>query len=72
MFNNYFIDCAGFISITKRELPSKFMMPNIKFHGIENPHHHIRNFVSTMTQKGIDSNIFHIIFTWTFDKVEMR
>ena len=45
-----------------------FTMPDIKFHGIENLNQHIRNFVSAMTLKGIDKDVFHIIFPWTFDK----
>jgi len=41
-------------------------MSGIKFYGIENPHHHVRNFLSAITLKGIDKDIFHIIFPWMF------
>jgi len=53
-------------------LPPKFYMPNIKFHEIENPHHYMRNFVSAITLKDIDQDIFHIIFPWAFDKEIMK
>jgi len=62
MFNNYFHDYAGFTSIPKGMLLPKFTMSNIKFHGTENPHHHVKNFISNMTLKGIDNDIFHLIF----------
>jgi len=68
MFNNYSDDYAGFSSTPKGKLPLKFTMTNIKFHGTENPHHHVRNFVSAVTLKGIDKDIFHLIFPWTFEK----
>ena len=62
----------GFTSIPKRKLALKFTMSDIKFHRIENPYHHMRNFVSAMTLKRIDKDIFHIIFLWTFNMHVMR
>jgi len=47
-------------------------MLDIKFHGTENPHQHVRNSISAMTLKGIDKDIFHIIFPSAFDKDVMR
>ena len=47
-------------------------MPNIKFHGAKKPHHHVRDYFSALTLKGIDKDIFHIIFHWTFIKDVMR
>ena len=55
-------------TIPKEKLPPKFIMPDIKFHGAENPNLHVRNFVIVVTLKGIDKDIFHFIFPWTFDK----
>jgi len=72
MFNNYLSDYEGFTSFPEWKLPPKFIMSNIKFHGTDNPNHHVRNFVSAMTLKGIDKDIFHIIFPWTFDKDVIR
>jgi len=72
MFNNFYNDYVGFTTILKGKLPHKFTMPDIKFHGTENPNHHVRDFVSVMTLKGIDKDIFHLIFPWTFDKDAMR
>jgi len=46
-------------------------MLNIKFHRTENPLHHVSNFTSVMTLKGIGKDIFHIIFP-PFDKDVMR
>jgi len=51
MFNNYSNDYMGFTSIPKGKLLLKFTMLDIKFYGTENPHHHVRNFISTMTLK---------------------
>jgi len=62
MFNNYFDNYTGFVSITKENLPPKFTMPDIKFQGTENPHHHVRNIVGAMILKGIDKDIFYITF----------
>jgi len=45
---------------------------DIKVYGTENPNHHVRNFVSDVTLKGIDKDIFNLIFSWTFDKDVMR
>jgi len=72
MFKNYFNDYAGFTSIPKEKLSPLFIMLDIKFYEIENPHDHVRNFVSAMTLKGIDKDIFHIIFPLTFDQDVMR
>jgi len=47
-------------------------MLDIKFQGTENPHYHVRNFLSAMTLKGIHREIFHIIFPWSFNKDVMR
>jgi len=47
-------------------------MLDIKIHGTENPHCHVWNFISAMTLKEIDKDIFHIIFPWRFDKDVMR
>ena len=68
MFNNYFNDYKGFTSIPKGKLPLTFTMSDIKFHGTKNPRYHVQNFVSAMTLKGIDKDIFHFIFPWTFIK----
>ena len=68
LFNDY----VGFTSIPKGKLPPMFTMPNIKFRGIENPHHHIIKFISAMTLHGIDKDIFYLIFCWTFDKDVMK
>ena len=62
MFKNYFNDNAGFTSIPKGKLPLRFTMPCIKFNRIRNHHHHMRNLVSVMTLKGINNDIFHLIF----------
>jgi len=72
MFNNYFNDYTIFTSILKGKLPPKFTMPNIKFHGTGNPRHHMRNFISAMTLQGIDKDIIHLIFAWTFNKEVKR
>jgi len=72
MFNNYFNEYKGFTSISKGKLPPEFTMADIKFHGTENPHHYMGNFVMAITLKGIDKFIFHLIFPWTFDKDVMR
>jgi len=45
---------------------------NYVFHEIENPHHHVRNFVSAMTLKWIVKDIFHLIFYYAFGKDVMR
>jgi len=71
-FNNLIDDCARFTSIPRGKLPQKFTMSDIKFLGTENPHYHMRNYLSAVTLKGIDMDIFHIIFPWTFDKGVMR
>ena len=72
MFNGCFNNYAGFTSISKGKLLPKLMMPNIKFHGTENSYHHVSDFISAMALKGIDKNIFHLIFLWTFYKGIMR
>jgi len=69
MFNNYFNDYAGFTIIPKRKLSPKFTIPDIKFHGTAQ--HHMRSFIIAMTLKGIDKDIFHLIFPSTFDKEAM-
>ena len=56
----------------KASHPSNFMVQDTKFHGIENPHHHVKNFISVTTLKEIDKDIFHITFPWTFEKDVMR
>ena len=68
MFNNYSKDCEGFTSIPKGKLHPKFMILDIKSHGTKNPHHHVRDFLNATTLKGIDKNIFHVIFCWTLNK----
>jgi len=70
-FTNYFNDYPWFTSIPKGKF-LKIHLPNIKFHGIENPNHYVSNFVSAMTLKGIDKDIFHIIFLWKFNEDVMR
>ena len=72
MVNNCFNDYAGFTTILKGKLPPKFTKLDIKFHRPENPNHHLRNYVSAMTLKEIDKDIFHLIFPLTFDKDIMR
>ncbi|KAJ8425736.1 hypothetical protein Cgig2_025692 [Carnegiea gigantea] len=62
----------GFTTTSKGKWPPKFIMPDIKFYRIENPNHYVRNFVSDMKLKGIDKDIFNLIFSWTFDKDVMR
>jgi len=56
-----------FTSFPKGQLPLKFTMLDIKFYRTENPYHHVRNFISAMTLKGIDKDIFHLTFSWTFN-----
>ena len=68
MHYNYFAHYRGFTSILKRKLPLKFSMLDVKFHGTKNPCHHVRNFFSAVTLKGIYKDIFPIIFPQTFDK----
>jgi len=63
MLNNCFNDYAEFTTIPKGKLPPKFTMLDIKFHGIESPHYHVRNCFSAMILKGMDKDIFHIIFS---------
>jgi len=58
VFNNYFNDYMGFTSIPKGKLPLKFTMPDIKFYGTKHP----LFLLSVMTLKGIEKDIFHIIF----------
>ena len=43
-----------------------------KFHTTENLHHHLRNFISSMTLKGFNRDIFHLVFLGTFNKDAMR
>ena len=62
MFNNYFNDYTELTSIPKGKLPLKFTMPDIKFYGTENLHYHMMNFLTTMPLKGIDRDMFHIMF----------
>jgi len=62
MFSNYFNDHIELTLITKGKKPLKFTMDDIKFHGIENPYHHMRNFISAMSLKAIDKDILHLIF----------
>ena len=62
MFNNHFTNYGGFTSIPKGKLAPRFTMPDIKLHGTKNTHHYVRNFVSAMTFKEIDNNMFLIIF----------
>jgi len=62
MFNNYFNDYVRFASISKGKFPLEFTMPDIKFHGNENPYHHVIHFVSVMTLKGIYKDIFTLYF----------
>jgi len=57
-----------FTSVLKGKLLPKFTIPDIKFDGTTNPHHHVRIFISTITLKGVDKDIFHLLFPWTFDK----
>jgi len=68
IFNNYFNDHVKFTSVPKGKLPPKFNVSNIKFHGTENLHHHMKNFVSVRTLKGTDKDILYFRFPWTFDK----
>ena len=68
MLNHDFNNHKGVNSITKGKLPLKFTMPYIKFNGTENPYHHMKNFLSTLSLKGINKDIFHVTFLWTFDK----
>ena len=70
MFNNYFNDYAEFTTILKGKLSPKFTMLDIN--GTENTNHRVRNFISAMTLKGIDKDIFHLIFLYTLDKDVMR
>jgi len=57
---------------SQRKITPKFIKPNIKFHGTENPHHRTRSFLSAIILKGIDKDIFHIIFPSKFDKDAMK
>jgi len=72
IFNNYFTDYVGFTSIPKGNFSPKFTTPDIKLHGSENPQHHVRNFISAITLKTIDKDIFYIVSCWRFDKDVMR
>ena len=44
MFNNYLEDYVEFTSIPKEKLSTKLTMPDIKFHGNENPHYQCEEF----------------------------
>jgi len=72
IFNNYLTYYVGFTPIPKEKLPSKFTIPDLRFQGFENLLHYVKNFISAMTSKGIDRDIFHLIFSWTFDKDVMK
>jgi len=62
MFNNYFNDYMGFTFIIEGKVLTKFTMPDIKLYETENPHYHVRNSLCAMTLKGINKDMFHIIF----------
>jgi len=62
MFNVYLNYHAEFTTIEKGKQSLNLTMPDIKFHGTENPHYHVRNFVSVITLEGIDRDILHFIF----------
>ena len=72
IFDNYFTDYARLTFIPKGKLLLKFTKSDIKFHMTHNPHHHFRNFISTMILKGIGNDIFHVIFPPIFDKDVIR
>jgi len=72
MFNHYFNDHAEFTMTLKGKLPPKFMMLDIEFHGTENPHHCVTNFVSVMTLKDIGKDIIHLMFPWAINNEVMR
>jgi len=72
MFNIYFNDCVGFTSIPKWKLPLKFTMLDIKFNRTKILITCMRNFVSAMTLKRIDKDIFHFILPFTFENDVMR
>ena len=72
MFNNYFNEYARFTSVLKGKLSPKFTMLDIKLYETENLHYHLRSFLSATTPIGINKDIFHIIFAWTFDKYVMK
>jgi len=40
----------------------KIYYAEIKFHGAKKPHHHVRDYFSALTLKGIDRDIVHTIF----------
>jgi len=48
MVNNYFNDHVEFTSISRGKLAPKFTVPNIKFHGTKDPHHHVKNIISAI------------------------
>ena len=72
LFNNYFNSYTGFSLFPKGKLSLKFTMPYVKFHETKNPFHHARNFLNAMTLKGTETDIFYIIFPYTFDKDAVR
>jgi len=51
-----------FTSLTKEKLPLKFTTPDLNIQGTKNPCHHVMDFISVMTLKGLDKDIVHIIF----------
>ena len=72
MFDNNFFNYKGFTSIPKGKLPLKFSMFNIKFYGIKNSYHLVRNFVSIITLKGTEQDLFRIFFPWKLDEGVMK
>ena len=72
MFNNYLTNYSRFTLISKEKLPIKLNMWDIKFYETENFHHYMRNLIGAMTLKGIDRDVFHLIFPWNFDKDILR
>ena len=71
MFKNYYIDYTGLNSILKGKLPTKLTMSDMKYHGTENPNHHMKSFVTTTTSKRIEQKYppYHIL---TFEKDVVR
>jgi len=59
-FNNYFDECR--IDFLEWKTATDFTMPDIKLCRTENPHHHVRNFIHATSLKGIDKEVFHLIF----------
>lgn len=69
MFKDSFSQYDNYVTQPKSTVPIKFSVPeSVRFTRVEYPHHHVKSFLHYMAAKGIERDVFHLVFPWTFNQ----